>query len=120
MTGSVPERPQLAVIANPNPDLGTWQEHLLDLPELCPYSHNPAPGSTLSIAYTAGGWFLELFALEAYLPGFVAHPVVRDNELLAQTVALEAARVLGVPVEVNLDLGLNGLRQRQKIRVRAG
>ena len=81
-----PPRPRLGVIANPHQELDTWQEQVLELPELCPHSHNPGPGSALSITYTAGPWFLELFALEAYLPGFVAHPVVRDNELLAQTV----------------------------------
>ena len=113
------ERPRLAVIANPNLGLHTWQEHLLELPELCPHTRNPGPGSTLGIVYTAGPWFLELYALEAYLTGFVAHPVVRDNELLAQTVALEAAAVLSVPVEVSLDLKIVGLKQRQCVRVRA-
>ncbi|GGJ85837.1 hypothetical protein [Deinococcus aquiradiocola] len=112
-------RPALKVIANPYPQLRTWQEHLLDVPELCPYSHNPGPGSTLSITYTAGAWFLELFALDAYLPGFVAHSVVRDNELLAQTVALEAAAVLRVPVDVELNFAVAGLRQRQRVRVHA-
>ena len=119
MTEPGPERPALVVIANPHPELQTWQEHLLELPELCPHTHNPGPGSTLGIVYTAGPWFLELYALEAYLTGFVAHPVVRDNELLAQTVALEAAAVLGVPVEVSLDLKIVGLKQRQHVRVRA-
>jgi len=53
------------VIANARPALDTHIEHLLERPELCPYSHNPGPGSTLRLSYTAGGWILELFALEA-------------------------------------------------------
>ena len=120
MTAQLPERPRLGVIANAHPALDTYIEHLLEMPELCPYSHNPGPGSTLRLSYTAGAWILELFALEAYLPGFIAHPVVRDNELLAQTVATEAAEALGVRVEVELDLKVAGLKQRQRVRVRAG
>jgi len=114
------ERPRLGVIAGDRPALDPHIDHLLKMPELCPYSHNSGPGSTLRLSYMAGAWILELFALEAYLPGFIAHPVVRDNELLAQTVATEAAEVLGVPIEVELDLKVAGLKQRRRVPVRAG
>jgi len=53
------------VIANARPALAIYIEHLLGMPKLCAYSHNPGPGSTLRLSYTAGGWILELFALEA-------------------------------------------------------
>lgn len=108
----------LGIILNPNPQLETENEHILDLPELCPASRNPAPGSTLSVAYTPGERFLELFSLDAYVLAFTAHPVVRDLELFVQTVAEDCAAVLEQPVTVTAHFRLNMVRQSQRITVR--
>jgi hypothetical protein len=73
----------------------------------------------LAISYTAADRFLELFSLDAYMAGFVGHTVVRDMELLVQTVALHAAYAVGVPVTVCADLQYRLLRQGQRIEVTA-
>jgi hypothetical protein len=52
----------LKTIENAHLELSTRIEHIIDLPVLCNKSQNPATGSTLTIAYTAGARILELFA----------------------------------------------------------
>lgn len=112
-------RARIKTIANPHPGLATEVEHVLHLPELCPATRNPKRGSTLTLRYGAGERFLELFSLDAYMAGFVGHTVVRDMELLVQTVALHAADAAGVAVTVQADLRYRRLRQDQRIVVTA-
>jgi len=107
----------LKTIANTRPQLPTLVEHILYLPELCPATQNPAPGSTLTISYQAGEWLLELFSLDTYIDAFFAHPVVRDMELFVQTVAQDAANAARVQVKVLADVRLNRVRQGQRITV---
>lgn len=109
----------LKVIANARPDLETDVEHVLHLPELCPMTRNPKPGSTLTLRYRAGATLLELFSLDAYIDAFVGHPVVRDMEFFVQTVAEDAAHALGSEVWAVADVQFNRLRQGQRITVRA-
>lgn len=110
----------LKTIANAQPGLPTVVEHVLHLPELCPATHNPAPGSTLTLRYAAGERLLELFSLDAYIDAFVGHPVVRDMELFVQTVAQDAANAAGVEVTAHADVRLNRVRQDQRVTVVAG
>lgn len=110
---------QLRTIGNARPDLDTVVEHVLHLPELCPATHNPAPGSTLTLRYRPGAQLLELFSLDAYMDAFVAHAVVRDMEFFVQTVAQDAADAVGVPVTAAAQVGLRGLRQEQRVTVEA-
>lgn len=107
----------LKTIANARPQLPTLVEHILHLPELCPATQNPAPGSTLTVSYQAGEWLLELFSLDTYIDAFFAHPVVRDMELFVQTVAQDAANAARVQVTVLADVRLNRVRQGQRITV---
>ncbi len=107
----------LKVIANARPDLQTDTEHVLHLPELCPMTHNPKPGSTLTLKYRAGANLLELFSLDAYIDAFVGHPVVRDMEFFVQTVAEDAANALGLEVTALAEVSYNRLRQGQRIVV---
>ncbi|MDO4246442.1 MAG: hypothetical protein Q4C89_10495 [Deinococcus sp.] len=106
----------LRAIANARPDMETDVEHVLHLPELCPMTKNPKPGSTLTLRYRAQAQLLELFSLDAYIDGFVGHPVVRDMEFFVQTVAEDAAHLLGHEVEAVADVQFNRLRQGQRIR----
>lgn len=106
------QRP-LKTIANPNPHMLSEQTHVVTLPELCPASHNPGPGSSMSIRYQAGAHFLELFALEAYFKGYIGHPIVRDIEYLTQEVAKDCAAALGISVTVTAHIFLAGLAQQQ-------
>ena len=107
----------LKTIANARPGLQTVVEHVLHLPELCPASRNPAPGSTLTLRYAAGERLLELFSLDTYIDAFVGHPVVRDMELVVQTVAQDAANAAGVEVTARADVRLNRVRQEQRVTV---
>jgi 7-cyano-7-deazaguanine reductase len=109
----------LGTIANAKPGLHTVVEHVLYLPELCPASRNPAPGSTLTLRYVAGERLLELFSLDRYIDAFLAHPVVRDIELFVQTAAQDAANAAGVEVTATAEVRLNGLRQGQRVTVMA-
>ncbi len=110
----------LRTIANARPGLHTVVEHVLHLPELCPASKNPAPGSTLTLRYVPGERLLELFSLDSYVDAFVAHPVVRDMELFVQTVAQDASNDAGVEVTASADVRLNRVRQGQRVTVVAG
>ena len=109
----------LNTIANARPDLSTEVEHIVELPELCPATGNPRPGSTLTIRYEAGERLLELFSLDAYIAAFIGHPVVRDMEYFVQTVAQDSADALGHAVEVRADVQFNRVRQGQRLTVRA-
>ncbi|WP_253583228.1 hypothetical protein [Deinococcus sp. HSC-46F16] len=113
------ERPAdlLRTIANAHPDLPTVVEHVLELPELCPKTRNPAPGSTLTLRYAAAERLLELFSLDRYMDAFVGHTVVRDMEVFVQVAAQDAANAAGVTVTATADVGLVGLRQRQRVTV---
>lgn len=103
----------LKTINNPNPHLFSEQTHIITLPELCPASHNPGPGSSMSIRYEAAEHFLELFALEAYFKGYIGHPMVRDIEYLTQEVAKDCSAALGLSVTVTAHIYLAGLAQQQ-------
>ncbi|MBP6115631.1 MAG: hypothetical protein KBC57_11060 [Neisseriaceae bacterium] len=103
----------LKTINNPNPHMHSEQTHIMTLPELCPASHNPGPGSTMSIRYQANDRFLELFSLEAYFKGYIGHPIVRDIEYLTQEVAKDCAQALGLSVTVTAHIYLAGLAQQQ-------
>lgn len=107
----------LKTIDNAHPGLNTRVEHRIDLPELCPHSHNPVAGSHLWIRYNTGAHLLELFALDAYILGFKNHEIVRDIEYFVQEVALDCAAALGTEVEVSADIEFNGLQQGQRVTV---
>lgn len=109
----------LTTIANPNPAMRTRQEHIIALPELCPASRNPGPGSFLRIRYRSRGRFLEVFSLDAYVRAFVGHAVVRDVEMLTQVVARDCMRALGGKVKVQGCFVLPSLNQTVRTRVTA-
>jgi len=108
----------LKTIDNPNPHLTTEQTHCLQLPQLCPASKNPGPGSTLRISYVGKQRFLEVFSLSDYIQSFIAHPKVRDVELFTQTIARDCHHALnGEPVRVQGHFELPGIGQSVTITV---
>jgi len=107
----------LHAINNSCPSMETMQEHIVELPVLCPYSKNPAPGSNLIISYKANACFLEVFSLFDYVRSFISHPIVRDVELLTQTIARDCAMLLEVDSTVTGRYILNGLNQTVITRV---
>lgn len=102
---------RLKCIQNPHPELETLQTHVMTLPELCPASQNPLPGSSLTIRYRGKRRFLEVFSLSAYVQASIGHPMVRDVEALTQAVAIDCANALGQKVEVDGLFVLRGLAQ---------
>lgn len=102
---------RIKTIGTPYAGMKTKQTHRLYLPELCPASHNPLPGSTMLIFYKTRSRFLEVFSLSAYIQAAIGHPLVRDVEALTQAVALDCAAALGQKVYVEGRFQLRGLDQ---------
>jgi|GEM_PF-1491336 len=110
-------RPILKTVADPHPAMRTRQEHIINLPELCPASRNPGAGSSLRIRYRSHGHFLEIFALAEYIKAFIGHPIVRDVEMLTQVVANDCALALGHKVRVCALYLLPSLGQQVRTQV---
>lgn len=87
----------LKTIANPGI---TKQTHVVDIPPLCPVTHNPVAGSTLTISYTPANNLLEIYSLRDYVASFAGSETVRDIEQLAIVVAQDCREVLRVNVSV--------------------
>jgi len=110
-------KPALKIVADQHPAMRARQEHMINLPELCPASRNPGEGSFLRIRYRSHGHFLELFSLAEYIKAFVGHPVVRDVEMLTQVVAKDCACALGHKVRVQALYLLPSLGQQVRTQV---
>jgi hypothetical protein len=86
----------------------TGQLHIVDVPPLCTRTHNPLPGSAVSIRYApVDNTVLEVYSLTEYVHGFVGSMVVRDIEQFAQVVAADCGKLLGVEVGVAARFVLN-------------
>lgn len=81
--------------------------HILDLPQCCPVSHNPQPGSIIEISYRAGDKYLEVASLKEYLGTYRGGKGdVRSMEGMIQLVAKECAEAVGVHVECRAMLNI--------------
>ena len=106
------------------PDVGILQVHRVPLPEVCPISHNPREGSTLTVMYRPGGWCLEVYSLPQVIARFRGgwkgterYPAERNMEGMIALLARMVADAVGVRVGVRADLVLDAGRMR--IRGRA-
>jgi len=98
----------------PNPTSGRPFISLdIALPQCCPISHNPQPGSCLVIQYRAKHHYLELYSLNAYLRRFIGGfkdaqgaIIIRDMETMIQCIAQDCADMVAVPVRVEARLKL--------------
>lgn len=111
---------RLKTMGNERPDVRLRVCHRLPLDRCCPVSGNPQPGSEVRISYRAGATVLEVYALTAYLKGFVGGSPegTRTLEGMIQQIAADAAEVLGVRVGVRADVLLQ--QGRVRLRARAG
>lgn len=116
---ALPTIAPIKVIDNAKPDMDMVVEHILLLPELCPFSKNPKMGSMITLEYEAGAKLLELFSLDKHIASYIGHPIVRDMEFFVQTIAQNAADVLQIPVKAVAELEYNQIRQKQRISVKA-
>jgi NADPH-dependent 7-cyano-7-deazaguanine reductase QueF len=64
----------------------------------CPESGYPLAGSWIEVQYTPASVILELSAVAQHLPTYATE--ARDVETVAQMLAVDCARALGVPVTV--------------------
>ena len=98
----------LETINNPKIAEIAQQRHIIKVPQLCPKTGNPIRGN-ITITYTPKDKLLEVYSLTEYINSFIGHQQVRDMEHLAQVVAVDCARTLGVGVQVRaifvLDIG---------------
>jgi len=82
-----------------------FEAHTLDLPQCCPVSHNPLPGSTVTICYRPGAYVLDIVTLYTYIHQYVGglqdengEIIVRDLEVMIARIAEDCAQVVQVPV----------------------
>jgi NADPH-dependent 7-cyano-7-deazaguanine reductase QueF len=90
----------VSVLTQPNLSGGSiFQTHILPLPQCCPISGNPQPGSTLYLSYYAGAEFLEVYSLRKYVTEYIGgRGDVRDMEGMIIQIARDCAATLNSPV----------------------
>jgi len=90
------------------------QTHIVELPPLCPRTHNPLAGSAVTIIYApVENQVLEVYNLTDYIHSFYGSQIVRDIEHFAQVVAADCGKALKTDVHVTADFVLN-IGQRVK------
>lgn len=100
--------------------------HILPLPQCCPVSHNPLPGSTIKILYRPSKHVLDVLDLPSYIHRFVGGLRfkdgtldVRDMEHMIQRIADDCCEALGMPVRVYATLFLRPGKQTMLVKARA-
>jgi NADPH-dependent 7-cyano-7-deazaguanine reductase QueF len=92
---------------NLHPGVSAFEQHELPLPQCCPISGNPQPGSKVIISYRPRKLFLEVYSLRKYIDLFIGgHEQVRDMEGMIQQIARDCANTLGAFVRVDAHLVL--------------
>lgn len=83
------------------------ETHILPLEPACPISGNPQAGSTLEITYTPAAHLLEVESLRSYVDSYTGgRGDIRSMEGMIQAITTDAAKALGVAVEVRADLNI--------------
>lgn len=79
--------------------------HELRFNDMCPISHNPQLGSSLSIHYKANGHFLEVASLRTFIDSYQGgQGDIRSMEGMLQHVAQSASDTLRVNVKLTSRL----------------
>lgn len=81
--------------------------HTVSLPQCCPVSGNPQPGSTLTLMYRPQGIVFPVEDLRDMISEYVGghgSRNIRNMEEMIQDLALRAAQVTGVRTRVRADL----------------
>lgn len=92
---------------NSFPQAQTHERHRLPLPQCCPISGNPQPGSVIEISYRPNKVFLEVYSLRNFIDQFIGgYEDVRDMEGMIQKIAIECANAVGVHVRVVAAINL--------------
>lgn len=94
------------------PNIGQREEtHTLDLPQCCPISRNPQPGSEIDLTYEPADKVLEVGALYTYIHQYkgglrddTGEVIVRDMEQMIDLITQHCANAVGVEVRAEARL----------------
>jgi 7-cyano-7-deazaguanine reductase len=103
----------LATVPNQEPGVRLLVRHALPLPQCCPVSGNPQPGSEIRISYRVGACVLEVYRLQQYLQSYVGGHLdgTRELEAMVQRIARDCAAALGQRVWVRAFVVLHHGRE---------
>lgn len=81
------------------------ERHEFDLPQCCPVTKNPQPGSFIRIRYRPNGHILEVQSLHDYIKEYIGGRLdIRSMEGMIQNIAQDCAKSAGVKVKVTAKL----------------
>jgi hypothetical protein len=106
------------------PDTKTFVSHSVPIPQCCPVSGNPLPGSKLTVCYIPNAIVFPVEDLAAFVSEYVGgRGEIRGMEEMVQELATRVRDVVGVPVRAFADLGIQppygGERQTMRVTARA-
>lgn len=97
-----------------HPATSLRERHTVELPECCPVSKNPKPGSTLTLSYRPVSTVLEVYSLRSLIASFrggfngnASYPAERNMEGMVQLITQMCADALGVQVHARAELVLD-------------
>lgn len=107
-----------------DPNTRSFVSHSVPLPQCCPVSGNPMPGSKLTVSYTPAGVVFPVEDLAAFVAEYVGgRGEVRGMEEMIQELANRVHSVVGVNVRAVADLIINppfgGATQTMRVTARA-
>lgn len=107
-----------------NPSVPLFVSHTVPIPECCPVSKNPRPGSTIRVSYLPLDIVVPVEALEERVRGYVGgFESIRGMEEMIQDTARWCAIETGVRVRVVADLAIQppygGEQQTMRVSARA-
>lgn len=88
-----------------DPTISTFVSHSVPVPECCPVSKNPKPGSTIRVSYLPRDIVVPVEALEERVRGYIGgFESIRGMEEMIQDIARWCAEESGVRVRAVADL----------------
>ncbi|MGO6879446.1 hypothetical protein ACC734_17035 [Rhizobium ruizarguesonis] len=107
-----------------DPSVSAFVSHALPIPECCPVSKNPRPGSTVRVSYLPKNIVVPVEALEERVRGYIGgFESIRGMEEMIQDIAQWRAIETGVRVRAVADLIIQppygGPEQTMRVSARA-
>ncbi|PSS62470.1 hypothetical protein C6558_20955 [Ensifer sp. NM-2] len=106
------------------PDKKTFVSHSVPIPQCCPVSGNPLPGSKLTVCYIPNAIVFPVEDLAAFVSEYVGgRREIRGMEEMVQELAVRVRDVVSVPVRAFADLVIQppygGEHQTMRVAARA-
>lgn len=107
-----------------DPTVSSFVSHAVPIPECCPVSKNPRPGSTIRVSYLPRDIVVPVEALEERVRGYIGgFESIRGMEEMIQDIARWCAEETGVRVRAVADLVIQppygGELQTMRVSARA-